>query len=93
MQTTQKTSLISLLEDFDDHNALKLVKNASIFYKGGIYYIKHYSTVIFAYDPENVTFEAKLGISQTSNRQIRSAIKFFGLNSENVINLSSMVKN
>lgn len=56
---------------------LKMVKNASIFSENGVYFIRHYKTIIFAYNPQNQKCEVKMGLSLTSNRQIKEALNFF----------------
>jgi len=65
---------------------LKLVKGASLFSKNGIVYIKHYQTIIFAYDSKKGLTEADFDCSQTSNRQIRFALNHFGIPQASVIN-------
>ena len=67
---------------------LKMVKNAAIFQESSIYFIRHYKTIIFAYNPKSGICEVNLNCSQTSNRQIRSAIQFFKIESDNVIDVS-----
>ncbi len=72
------------LDSFDSD--LKLVKNASVFSKNGIIYIKHYNTIIFAYDSKNKKCEVDYDCSQTSNRQISYALEHFNIECESVIN-------
>lgn len=72
------------LDSFDSD--LTLVKNASVFSKNGIIYIKHYNTIIFAYDSKTKRCEADYDCSMTSNRQIRYALDHFSIDSESVIN-------
>ena len=67
---------------------LKMVKKAVIFQERGIYFIRHYATIIFAYNPESGLCEVNMNCSQTSNRQIRSALEFFNVEPENVIDVS-----
>ena len=67
---------------------LKMVKNASIFQERGIFFIRHYSTVIFAYNPQSKLCEANWHCSMTSDRQIRSAIDFFNIAPGKVIDVS-----
>ena len=68
---------------------LKMVKNANIFSENGVYFIRHYSTIIFAYDPRNHACEAKMNCSTTSNRQIRNALNFFGIDNRQVKDTSN----
>ena len=65
---------------------LEMVKNAMIFIKNKIVYIKHYNTIIFAYDAEHGITEADFDCSPTSNRQIDYALKYFGIVKASVIN-------
>ena len=67
---------------------LKMVKNAVIFQEHGIFFIRHYSTIIFAHNPKTGLTECNFNCSQTSNRQIRSAIDFFNVESENIVDVS-----
>lgn len=67
---------------------LKMVKNASIFSENGVYFIRHYSTIIFAYDPQKTKCEVTYDLSQTSNRQIQNAINFFGIDRDSIKDLS-----
>ena len=67
-------------------SSLRMVKGASVFSREGIFYIIHYSTVIFAYDSINNICEADLDCSMTSNRQIRFALDHFGIVKASVIN-------
>lgn len=66
---------------------LKMVKNASIFNENGVYFIRHYQTIIFAYDTKSNRIEVNWNCSMTSDRQIRSALQFFGINKDDVINV------
>lgn len=66
-------------------SGLKMVKNASIFQENGVYFIRHYQTVIFAYDQNLNRCEANWHYSTTSDRQIRSALEFFGIDQSAVI--------
>ncbi len=72
------------MDSFDSD--LKLVKNASMFSKNGIIYIKHYNTIIFAYDSKKNITEADYDCSPTSNRQIRYALDHFNIDRDSVIN-------
>lgn len=65
-------------------SGLKLVKNASIFQENGVYFIRHYQTIIFAYDPSLQHCEANWHCSTTSDRQIRSALDFFNIDQSKV---------
>ena len=67
---------------------LKMVKNASIFQERGVYFIRHYQTIIFAFNTESGLCEANWNCSQTSNRQIRNAIVFFNVKSDNIVDVS-----
>ena len=69
-------------------SGLKMVKNANIFQENGVYFIRHYETIIFAYDPKNQVAEINWHCSTTSDRQIRSAIEFFGINDSQIIDVS-----
>ena len=80
-------SLIEKCDVDSFHGDLKMVKNAMIFSKNGIVYIKHYDTIIFAYDSKNGICEADLDCSSTSNRQIRFALDHFGIPPASVINI------
>lgn len=85
-----KTVLSSLIKncDIDSFNEdLQLVKNASIFVQKGVIYIRHYQTIIFAYDPVSKRCECDLDCSPTSNRQIRFALRHFGIVEASVINV------
>ncbi len=73
------------LDSFDSD--LTLVKNASVFSKNGIIYIKHYNTIIFAYDSKTKRCEADFKCSMTSDRQIRYALNHFGIEEASVINV------
>ena len=68
------------------NSSMDLVKNASVFIKDGIVYIKHYNTIIFAYDQQNNICECDFDCSMTSNRQINFALSHFGINRDMVIN-------
>lgn len=67
---------------------LKMVKNAAIFQERSIYFIRHYATIIFAYNPKSGLCEVNMNCSQTSNRQIRSALEFFNVESDNIVDVS-----
>lgn len=76
-----------------DFEGLKLVKNASIFSESGVIFIRHYKTIIFAYNPISQKCEVSFGISSTSNRQIHNAINFFEIAEEKVIDVKGkMIK-
>ena len=66
-----------------DTDGLKMVKNATIFRElcnGSMcYFIRHYDTIIFAYDPVSKLCEINHNCSRTSNNQIGYALNFFGL--------------
>ena len=76
----QKLIPTSLSADVD---GLKMVKNATIFRElcnGSMcYFIRHYDTIIFAYDPVSKLCEINHNCSRTSNNQIGYALNFFGL--------------
>lgn len=67
-------------------NGLTMVKNASIFKEEGVYFIRHYETIIFAYDEVNQKCEVNLKCSTTSDRQIRSALSFFNVSEDIIVN-------
>ena len=67
---------------------LKMVKNAVIFQERSIYFIRHYETIIFAHNPKTGLTECNWNCSMTSNRQIRSALQFFNVDDENIVNVS-----
>ncbi len=74
--------------DIDSYDSdLTMVKKASLFCKDGIIFIKHYSTIIFAYDPKTKRCECDYDCSMTSNRQIRYALLHFDIDSDSVINI------
>ena len=80
----------SLIKDckIDSYDCdLTMVKNASIFCQDGIIFIKHYRTIIFAYDSKSKRCEVDYDCSQTSNRQIRYALNHFGISQASVINV------
>lgn len=84
-----KVKLSNLIENCDIRgydSDMKMVKGASMFMKNGIVYIKHYKTIIFAYDEKNNICEADLDCSMTSNRQISRALDHFGIPQASVIN-------
>lgn len=56
---------------------LKLVKKASIEKQGHVIKIRHYDTIIFAYDTKSENCYQLKNCSVTSNRQIQYAIEFF----------------
>lgn len=80
----------SMLPDSESVNVsgLKMVKNAVIFQERGIFFIRHYQTIIFAYNPKSKLCEVNWHCSMTSDRQIRSAIKFFNIESDKAIDVS-----
>lgn len=67
---------------------LKMVKGANIFKENGTYFIRHYETIIFAYNEDSRLAEINWHCSMTSDRQIRSAIQFFGIDEKNIIDVS-----
>mgnify|MGYP001174559799 CR=1 FL=1 len=69
-------------------NGLKMVKNASIFQERGVYFIRHYETIIFAHNPQSGLAEINWHCSRTSDKQIRYAIDFFGVKSDNIVDVS-----
>jgi hypothetical protein len=85
---TAQNKKASMLESVNieslDTTGLKMVKNASIFSSGGILYIRHYATVIFAYNTETNKAEVLLHCSITSDRQIKTALEFFNVPAEKV---------
>lgn len=95
-QTTQskshKASLKPSSDSFDAYG-LKLVKNASIFCEKDVYFIRHYQTIIFAYDRKNNKVECDWNCSPTSDRQIRNALSFFNLDESKTVNVHDGEKN
>ena len=87
MQQTKKATMHPTSNNADVQG-LKLVKNASIFQERGVYFIRHYSTIIFAYNQESKLCEVNMNCSTTSNRQIKSAIEFFDIASDKVVDVS-----
>lgn len=87
MQTNQKATMHPETSSVDVEG-LKMVKNASIFQERGIFFIRHYKTIIFAHNPKSGLTEVNLNCSQTSNRQIRTALAFFNIDADNVIDVS-----
>ena len=67
---------------------LKMVKNASIFQERGVYFIRHYETIIFAFNPKSGLTECNWHCSRTSDRQIRNAISFFNIADDNIVDVS-----
>jgi len=87
MQQTTKSQKAQLIpKDMYAVSGIKLVKNATVFQKDGVYYAMHYETIIFAYDSKSQRVEANWHCSTTSDRQIRYCLKFFGLDESKVIN-------
>lgn len=86
MKSNIKSQEASLIPSSLGVSGLKMVKNASIFQEEGVYFIRHYETIIFAYDPTNNKVEANWKCSTTSDRQIRSALSFFNLSEEQTVN-------
>lgn len=87
----KKASMLPSSEGID-LNGLKLVKNATIFSERGIFFIRHYSTIIFAYNPQSRLCEINKNCSVTSNRQIRYALRFFEVLEENTVDVSDGTK-
>lgn len=95
MQTTiksqkavvEKPQLINLVSDMQGVSGIKLVKNASVFRKDGVFYARHYETIIFAYDEKSGRIEVDWHCSTTSDRQIRYCLKFFGLEAKDTIDI------
>ena len=86
MQQAKQKTMIPSSQSVE--TGIKLVKNANIFSENGIFYIRHYETIIFAHNPKTGLTECNWNCSQTSNRQIGSAIGFFGVKSENIVDVS-----
>ena len=89
MKQTQNKKPTMVL-DAESYNTvgLKMVKNATIIKQNNVIFIRHYETVIFAYNLESKLAEINWHCSVTSDRQIRSAISFFGVDEENQIDVS-----
>lgn len=89
--------LSSLIKNCEIENAghdMQMVKRAFGFRdKNGIFYIKHYGTIIFAYDENNKICEADFDCSNTSNKQIRLALEYFDIVHASVINVHDGSKN
>ena len=87
MNTDIKSQEAILKPSSEGFNAsgLKLVKNASIFQEKGVYFIRHYETIIFAYDRTSGRCEINWHCSTTSDRQIRSALDFFSIDQSQAI--------
>lgn len=87
--TKKKASM--LIENIDLETScigLKMVKNASLLNQRGIIFIRHYDTIIFAYNPKSKIAECNFNLSLTSNRQISNALRFFNVVHENIIDVS-----
>lgn len=85
MTANKKASMLeSVAIETQNTTGLKMVKNASIFSSEGVLFIKHYKTVIFAYNPKTNKAEVLLHCSITSDRQIKTALSFFQIDAENV---------
>lgn len=91
IQKSPKASLIPISEGFN-MSGLKMVKNASIFQERGIYFIRHYETIIFAHNPGTKLTEVNWHCSITSDRQIRSAIEFFNVEKSDIVDVSDGAK-
>lgn len=87
LEKSQKATLKPTSEGIST-SGLKMVKNASIFQERDIYFIRHYETIIFAHNPKTNTTEANWNCSQTSNRQINEAIRFFNIAKSDIIDVS-----
>ena len=90
MNQNKKASMLPTSEGISTVG-LKMVKNASIFQEHGVYFIRHYSTIIFAYNPQNKLCEANWHCSVTSDRQIRSAIQFFSIARGSISELDAQI--
>ena len=91
MNQNKKASMLPTSEGISTVG-LKMVKNASIFQERGVFFIRHYSTIIFAHNPKSGLCEANWNCSMTSDRQIRAAIQFFNIASDKVVNVSDGTK-
>lgn len=67
---------------------LKMVKNSSVFQERGIFFIRHYSTIIFAYNQKSKVAEINWNCSTTSNRMINRAIEFFNVAKDHQVDVS-----
>ena len=79
MDAIMDMGLITNFPGTYSNNTLELVKNAFLYYDKGVFYIRHYSTVIFAYDSKSKICEINYGCSLTSNRQVNYALDYFGI--------------
>lgn len=79
------------LTDNEPQHELKLVRDAEIFRQGGVIFLRHYKTIIFAYNIESGLCEINWHCSKTSDNQIRRAIDFFNIAKENILDVSDGV--
>ena len=93
MDAIMDSGLIKNCQKLDHSNSLELVKNASVFNHNGVTYIKHYNTVIFAYDSVSKICEVDYDCSSTSNRQIHYALNHFGIPQASCIDVHTDSKN
>lgn len=67
-------------------DGLKCVKNANVFQENGVYFCRHYDTIIFAYDPSTSKCEVNWHCSTTSDRMIRNCLSFFNVDESKIVN-------
>lgn len=84
---SQQAKLIKNVDDMQNINGVKLVKNAIVFQKNDVYFCRHYDTIIFAYKPKTKQIEIDADCSPTSNRQIDNLMEFFHLDPSKAINV------
>jgi hypothetical protein len=93
MTAHKKASMLPLASsDSVDATGLKMVKNAAIFQENGLFFIRHYKTVIFAHNPKTADTEILNDCSTTSNRQIKSALDFFNVPADKINTLENPEK-
>ncbi len=82
-----KSELIAKVDNLQSVSGIKLVKKATVFQKDGVYFAKHYDTIIFAHDTNTGRTEIDKNCSMTSNRQIRYCLDFFNIDEETTIDI------
>ena len=87
-QIQNKKPSMVLNENSINTDGLKLVKGAFVLYQRDTIFVKHIKTVIFAYSPLSGLAEVNKGKSNTSDRQIKTALEFFNVLPGNVVNVS-----
>lgn len=72
--------------------AIKTVKNASIYISNDVIFCKHYETIIFAYDQKNRVCEIMKDCSRTSNTQIQYLLSSLNLTWDDCTNINEKSK-